>query len=404
MLSLGARRVLTIAVTAALALTGCSSSTSGSANKGNDQPFLVYFNGGFTSPVASVAQAQLDGVNAAAEEINNTGGILGHQVKVITADDQLDPVKAVQLMQQQLDKEKPNLVFHGQISTQALAMLPLLTRNKVLSNGAGQSEALNDPGKYPYNFGPTPQNASDARALVVQLDKRKAKRISFVVGNDAFGQSVIKEYEPVLKGAGIDVTFEQYDVASLDFSSLIQRVQADRPDVAVLNTPTGAAAGRVLVARTQAGMTIPALGTTALGNGNNLALVSGPSDWKNVEELIWPANTEQFKQNAGSKALLSRLKLDKSKLDQLFTFYSLRWDMLYLAKYAAEQANSIGAPEMAKALENLKSVPNSMLTTFPSEKFSASNHFFIVDNPDDFYTTTKPGDVVEGFVKPGLKK
>ncbi len=404
MSSLGARRLLAVAVTAALALAGCSSSTSGSANTGNSQPFLVYFNGAFTSPISSVAQAQLDGVNAAAEEINQSGGILGHQVKVITADDQLDPTKAVQLLQQQMDKEKPNMAFYGQISTQALAMLPLLTRGKVLSTGAGQSEALNDPGKYPYNFGPTPQNASDARALAVQLAKRQAKRISFVVGNDAFGQSVMKEYGPVLKDAGLDVTFEQYDVASLDFSSLVQRVQADKPDVAVLSTPTGAAAGRVLAARTQSGSTIPTLGTTALGNGNNLALVSGPADWKNVETLIWTANTDQFKENAGSKALLSRLTADKSKLDQLFTFYSLRWDVLYLVKYAAEQANSIEAPDMAKALENLKPVSTSMLTTFPSEKFSGSNHFFIVDNPDDFYTTTQPGDVVGGFVKPGLKK
>jgi branched-chain amino acid transport system substrate-binding protein len=382
-----------VAVVAALATTvaiaGCSTGTSSTASP--DTPFLVYANLPLTGTSSSAAQAQLDGLHAAANQINEQGGIAGHQIKVVSADDQLDPTKAVQLLQQQLTSAKPNLVITGNTSNEALALLPLLTRNKVLSTGSPQSEKLNDPATYPYGFTVTTQNATDARALVTELQSRNITKIGFIAGNDAIGENTIATYQPVL-------TVEQYSPDELDFSTHLQRIEASAPQL-IVAAPTGAAIGRLLAARTAAGITTPLLGTTSLGDGTNLSLVSGPADWVNVQTMVIKANSNQFTPNAGSQALLARLKADGSKLDQVMQQYSLPWDALYLAKYAAEQAGSIDAPEMAKALENQDPVSNSMLVTFPVEKYSSTNHFFIIDDLSAAFAVIKPGPVADGTIQ-----
>jgi branched-chain amino acid transport system substrate-binding protein len=380
---------------AAFSLAACSSGSTG--GDGNDS-FLLYADLAMTGSLSSQSQALYEGMQAAAIEINKAGGIGGHKVELIKVDDQLDTTRAVTLLQQQLGSRKPNMVWHGQTSNQALALVPLLSRNKIISFGTAASEKINDPKTYPYAFCAGMQFASDARTLIPQIQKMGAKKIGFLSANDAYGQSTVAVYKPLFDAAGLDVTYEATDPTTLDLKPNIQRLLAAEPDL-LIDAATQTLGSRVLQARTDSGTKVPMLATTALGNGLNLGLTSGPQFWDGVTLQVYKANSSEYEQNAGTKSLFAALRAEGSKLDQPMEHYSLPWDFMWLTKYAADQAKSIDPDAVTKALENLRPVSGSMIATFPSEKYSPENHFFVLQDPDTTYGFIRPGPVVDGHIR-----
>lgn len=115
----------TLTLTVATGLTGCGSSGGNSAAeamKGFDVVAVV----ALTGPVAASAKATTEGLQAAIDSINASGGVLGQQATLTVLDDAGDPTKSVTLLQSYLDKNTPQLVIPGNNSNQALAMLPVL--------------------------------------------------------------------------------------------------------------------------------------------------------------------------------------------------------------------------------------------------------------------------------------
>lgn len=387
----------TLTLTVATGLTGCGSSGGNSAAeamKGFDVVAVV----ALTGPVAASAKATTEGLQAAIDSINASGGVLGQQATLTVLDDAGDPTKSVTLLQSYLDKNTPQLVIPGNNSNQALAMLPVLTRKKVLSMSQGQSNKLNDPKTFPYHFGynSVPQ---DTDKIVSLLKERGDRSVALLAANDALGQSTVDIFKAAFAKGGIQLAVEQYTPTDLDMKSQLQRLQAARPQTLLIQS-YGATAGYILKGRTELGWDIPTLGAPTLGNGNNLALVSSPADWKNLKLFVNKVNTPQHLKSPAFDDLLARLKSANSKLDQPFQIYSTAWDSVHLAKLAAEQAKSTDGPATAKALENRTEVQGaSPLVSFSKEIYSPSNHFFDLSAVPDANAVVAPGPIVGGFIQ-----
>lgn len=387
----------TLTLTVATGLTGCGSSGGNSAAeamKGFDVVAVV----ALTGPVAASAKATTEGLQAAIDSINASGGVLGQQATLTVLDDAGDPTKSVTLLQSYLDKNTPQLVIPGNNSNQALAMLPVLTRKKVLSMSQGQSNKLNDPKTFPHHFGynSVPQ---DTDKIVSLLKERGDRSVALLAANDALGQSTVDIFKAAFAKGGIQLAVEQYTPTDLDMKSQLQRLQAARPQTLLIQS-YGATAGYILKGRTELGWDIPTLGAPTLGNGNNLALVSSPADWKNLKLFVNKVNTPQHLKSPAFDDLLARLKSANSKLDQPFQIYSTAWDSVHLAKLAAEQAKSTDGPATAKALENRTEVQGaSPLVSFSKEIYSPSNHFFDLSAVPDANAVVAPGPIVGGFIQ-----
>ena len=77
----------------------------------------------------------------------------------------------------------------------------------------------------------------------------------------------------------------------------LQRLQAQDPDVLLLSG-LGSVAGYMLQSRTKIGWDIPTLGHTDLGT-TNLAAVSGPADWNNVNVMTFAVMNPDATRSAG---------------------------------------------------------------------------------------------------------
>ncbi len=387
--------VIAAVAVSGLLLTGCSPSSSTSDSASDDTPFNIYFSAGLSGPLSGQATAQQAGIKAAVEDINANGGVLGHQIELTVNDDGGDPTKTVSLYEQYADSTTPNLVIPGQVSNNALALMPELSRSETLSLGLPNSSKLNDPATYPYYFATNTQNSNDGKALADTLKADGYKTVGLICANDALGQDIATIYTKALADAGITATVEQFDAADVDFTSHLQRVQAGNPDAIVL-AAFGPAVGYTLKSRTQLGITTPLVAAPATADGVNFGLVSSESDWGGVSEVLLKVNSPEFEKNAGFEALDAALSKAGVTRDQLMEQYTFAWDQVYLAYYAAVQANSISGADMANALENFKAPSDSKLISVSNFSYSADNHFLTTSDED--YTSIGAGPAVDGTV------
>ncbi len=165
------------AAAAALVFAGCGSdsdSSSGSTGSGDGGrgDYRVYASLSLSGPLAAIGTAEQDGLKAAAEVLNENGGLDGRRVVLDIADDGSDPTQAVSLLQRKVTgDDKPDLVWPGSTSNVTLALCPILMQQRVLALGITASTDIGDLDRCGYNFvmGPTP---ADSQGAVAETDGR----------------------------------------------------------------------------------------------------------------------------------------------------------------------------------------------------------------------------------------
>ena len=102
------------------------------AQNANAQEIKIGFNGDLSaSPTAQSGQVALLGIQAAVEDINKVGGILGRNVTIVVRDDLGQPPKSLQIMNELIDNEKVVAVLGPTLSGNALAWRHIPNDKKV---------------------------------------------------------------------------------------------------------------------------------------------------------------------------------------------------------------------------------------------------------------------------------
>jgi branched-chain amino acid transport system substrate-binding protein len=102
----------------------------------HSQDIKLGFNGDLSaSPSAQSGRAGVLGIEAAIEDINAPGGVLGRKLTLVSRDDQSQPPKSIQNMSDLIDNEKVVAVFGPTNSGNALAWKHIPNQKKVVSMG-----------------------------------------------------------------------------------------------------------------------------------------------------------------------------------------------------------------------------------------------------------------------------
>lgn len=384
---------------AATVLASCSAQTAGGEDAGSTEPVRVLMINSLSGPLSTSGSAQRDGLTAAVDSINEAGGIEGRTVELTVLDDQLDPTVAATLLQQEFDKGTPDLVYHPFASSIALAILPAIQREKVISLSCAQSSAINDPESFPYAFGIVPSAALETESMLAYLEDAGVESIGLLTANDATGQDYVANFGTALDDAGIEWNAESYAQTDIDMTAQLGRLAANDPDM-IITQGHGAAAGYYLKSRTRLGIDTPTLGASGIANGTNLGAITGPEDWTNLELMSFPVNTPDYApatERAAWEDLFSRL----DTIDATAVSYTCGWDVLQLYKRAVEQAGDFDSDAVKAALEDLEEVPaDEMLSlSFERVEYSPESHFPVLE-PGEAYVLTAPGPLVDGVVTP----
>jgi branched-chain amino acid transport system substrate-binding protein len=325
----------------------------------------------------------VDGLKIAAADINKDGGIDGRQVEIQTADDQNDPTRAVSLLQKKLSSgSKPDLVYAGGSSSVTLSLLPVLTRNKILSMSGTVSSVLNDPTKYPYHFSDSAPSTAYAPFNAGEMQKAGYKKVAMIYSNDATGQSAYDLYKAAMAKVGIDVISASYETTALDMTSQLQKLKAQNPDALIVNG-YGTAALYVFRGRSQIGWNLPTF-ADQLSSSYPLVSQLGAGALENVKIVTAATAVKGGDQSPLYPELLKEIQSsdDAGSLTQTgYGLYVTGYDLLQIVKTAAAQASSTDGPAVAKAMEGLQAPsPVPWLASGKSGQatlydYSSSNHF-----------------------------
>jgi len=377
-----ARRIpaLLLAVAAvAVGAAACSSSSSGGGTTSASaasaaSPFIVVIDTGTTGPYGPNGTDAVQGVEAAANVLNQTqGGILGHKVKVEVLDNQGNPSTAAMLLEQRLASgPKPDAIVPGSISTEGVVEVPIAAAAKILSIGTPNASSLDDPAKYPYNFLMSPAANLPQESLMAYFKAHHYTKVGMIYSTDAYGASVGQAAIAAAKQAGITLTTATYEDTDLNMTAELQQLQAAHPQ-ALYVQGFGAPPGIILQDQYALGWKLPTVG--------DLTTASTPVIWQDSakpQEKGLLLQELQVAVHSGSQttALTNYIKaMEKfGPITSPLPTTSYEYDAVMLVAQAAKQADSIATPAMANALEHLKQPASPLWVTLSRYVFTPTEH------------------------------
>jgi branched-chain amino acid transport system substrate-binding protein len=401
-MKLSVRTQAVVVAAATLALTSaCSSSGSdGGGDKGKSGSYRVLAIMALSGPLATLSGAERNALEASADKLNATGGILGRKIKMDFKDDQGDPTKAVGFVQSALTGgAKPDLVIAGTTSNETSAIAPLLKKAKIVSISEAGAVDLINPNKYPYNFSSSATNNATSAALVSILKKDGAKKVGIESTSDALGTSLATIYKKDFAAAGFEVVADSFDVTALDVTANVQRLKNAGVDHLVFSG-FGAPAGHVLDARAKLKWTVPTLGDAAVGATPIKTLVPA-AELNGVTYLANAPTVFSASVNPVVTGLVTAIKA-KGGFKAPLQVYTYSYDELQVVKVAAEHAKSTDGPAVAKAMENLTQPNPSTFASFASITFSgtAADGHGVQAKPTDFVSVPAGSEIIDGLIHP----
>lgn len=309
-----------------------------------------------TGPLSSAAIAENQGVMFAVDEINKAGGILGHQIELLTRDTAGDPVKAVNLAQQLVFADKAQFVIGPVNSGEALATVPVLARAGAPNIIIGSLDELVSSSKAPLAFRTINTNTQwIAAANGYALDVLHRHRVAVIGDTSGYGTSSAKTAAALLAKAGITPVYSVLvDPNKTDLTDEMIKARAAGADVVM---PWSAATGlcaRILNTRGDMGWDVPVVGHPALMALPIKALLNKPEYWKNTFAAGYVSTTwDNGKLPPRTQALVDAIK-PKLGGDINFTFWwvALGYDSMKVIAYAATKANSLDPQKVRDVLEH----------------------------------------------------
>lgn len=244
-------------VTATLALAGCSGSggtttPSGSAESG---PLKIGMVVPLTGPLSALGTGDQEAAEQAVKDINAAGGVDGRQIELTIVDDKTDPTESVKQFNQMAADSSYSAMLASSMTSAALAVASSVTQYKVPTIALSPVDSYAD-GSNKYAFTSPPTTKVYAQALVDYWKDQGVKTLAVAyTGTDLYGQNGEKATVSLAKEAGIDIVLDEaYDPAATDFTPLVTKVVAAKPDAFV---QWGSGPAPVIITKQIAGKGVP---------------------------------------------------------------------------------------------------------------------------------------------------
>jgi branched-chain amino acid transport system substrate-binding protein len=194
-----------------------------------------------TGPLAHTGLAIKMGVEAAIDEINEKGGVLGQKLRLITYDDQGEPSRAVDNARRIGERDNCIIMIGGYRTPNALAIRTVLSEMGqpwmgVISAGTRVIEW--ESGKNEWMFRVSAKDRWVSPFLVDHaLQRSKTKKIGFMYEATGWGQGALPDIEAAAKAKGVAlVGKETFNIGDQDMSAQLIRLRDAGADTLVFYT------------------------------------------------------------------------------------------------------------------------------------------------------------------------
>lgn len=218
----------------ALAATGCgSSSSSGSKSSGGD--YVIGLSAGITGPAAAIVKGEITGIQAYIAQVNGTGGINGHRLKLVTADTQNQATNAAATFTQLATSDHIIAAIGDVLADNCQAQIPVAQRYKVpVLCGTLDPAQLEPPQPYTYvEYGDEDtQVGSIVKAMTDSLSLSSPK-VALVYVKSASTVPFFQKVTNAVKAAGGSIVLDDQLGSTLDLTVDAAKVKSSGAQVVV---------------------------------------------------------------------------------------------------------------------------------------------------------------------------
>ena len=195
-----------------------------------------------TGPNAIYGYMSSQGVPIAVDQINKAGGFkVGdktYKLELVASDTRGDPKEASIQLKKMLETDDIKFVFGPFLSNVFVTIEPYAKQFNgkfLLMGGATRiHEFLGTPDHdflmRTWNWDAGPKGFGEL--MVDRMVKETgAKKIAILMQNDQGGKVIADIYLPMFKAKGIEAQFEYFDPGTKDFSSVLSKLAAGKPDI-----------------------------------------------------------------------------------------------------------------------------------------------------------------------------
>jgi len=239
------RRLLGVAVAAALLASGCGlSAESDTGNSGDsaDDPIVIGMSLPLSGPAADRAKPGMEGYQYWADEVNADGGLLGRQIELNVLDDGFDQQTAISDYNRLISQDKVDLLLGTFSSDLNLVVAPVAERYKYLyiqpSGGADEIFARD----FTYLFFAQPattQRLPNQLVTVIEQmpEATRPKTVALVQQDDPNTAQAAEIFSERLGELGITTVYNQtYAPDTSNFDTIANAIKQAAPDL-VINGP-----------------------------------------------------------------------------------------------------------------------------------------------------------------------
>ncbi|MET0526735.1 MAG: ABC transporter substrate-binding protein [Microvirga sp.] len=335
------------------------------------QDIKLGFNGDLSaSPSALSGQAATLGLQAAIEDINAAGGVLGRKLALVVRDDLSQPPKSIQNMSELIDSEKVVAVFGPTNSGNALAWKHIPTQKKIPVIGTvGSATAITYPvkaGAENYMFRVSMVDREQVAGLMAYVKKNPAvKNVGYLAETTGYGQGGLKDIQELGDLQGIKpICNEKFGVNDTDMTSQLNKCKAAGVDTIVV-WAQGTPLGQLMRSMEKINYFPTTLMSWAADNQSfyeaaGKSLAERPVFMRTVTEDRSPAQQKLYDRLA-----------TKMTSPSSFGFAAHSYDAAMLLAAAMKQADTTDGAKVREALENLQATHNGVMKSY-TKPFSAT--------------------------------
>jgi branched-chain amino acid transport system substrate-binding protein len=327
------------------------------------QDIKLAYNGDLSaSPTAQSGRAAVLGIQAAIDDINAAGGVLGRKLTLVTRDDLAQPQKSIQNMVELIDNEKVVAVFGPTNSGNAMAWKRIPNEKKVISmqSNAQATDITKplEPDADNYFFRLSMYDRAQAAGLMAYAKKSGTTKVGLLTETTGYGEGGLRDLQELAKIHGITpLATEKFGVSDTDMTSQLSKMKAAGVDTVVV-WAQGTPMGLLLRSMEKINYSPKFLASAAADNitfydaaGKTLA---GRAIF--LRPFINPDTPAQ-------KKLFERIG-PKLAAPSAFIFAMQGYDSTQLLAAAMRQAGGTEGPKVRGALENLQAPVQGVYKTY----------------------------------------
>jgi branched-chain amino acid transport system substrate-binding protein len=324
-------------------LSGCGDSASNDVKIG-----MVYE---LTGNTASYGTSAADGAKLAFKELNAKGGVLGKQIKIITADNKGEPSESANAMTKVITQDKVIAVTGFTVSSCGIAGSSVAEDNKIPLVAAATvnprvtvDDKTGKVKEYTFRacFIDSFQGTVGANFALNSLNTKKA---AMMVDNSSdYSKGLAQIFKEVFtKGGGQVMVEEAYLQKDQDFKSILTKIKAQNPEIIYL-PGYYEDVGKIVKQARELGITIPILGGDAW-DSPKLVEMGSPQALNNTYFTNFYSVQDT---SPASQAFVEAYKKEYGQLPD--SMAAMGYDAAYLLVDAIQRANSQDSAKIREAL------------------------------------------------------